>query len=357
MTEPLTPMVSALGTEVETDDPDVELIRANLAVPELSTAAKERIRQRLVEAHPRPRLLLWRPAVLVGALAASSLATATVIYYRPASWRRATVVVPSPPRIPAKVVHPPVPEAVPVPEAPPLPEAPALPETPAPPPFRHVNKPARHATSPQTAMLPGPASAAEREEDSSTPDIPLPPPPAPSRRPPPVDSSPPSLPKEMANIRVAINALNLEGNPGKALKALDAYQAAFPNGVYRKEAVLYRVNALLKLGQRREALAELEKVGLDSLRALPKGRELWVVRAELLEEAGDCATAEAAFSDAVATETGPLGERALWGRAKCRATLGDAGGQRADLERYLQLYPSGLFAQKARSALTGLDGR
>jgi hypothetical protein len=132
-----------------------------------------------------------------------------------------------------------------------------------------------------------------------------------------------------------------------ALAALDEYRARWPKGALRPEAEVARVDALLSLGRRGEALAALEAVNVGGL---PRARELGVVRGELRAEAGRCKEAVRDF-DAAAKSGDALGERALWGRAACRARLGDREGARADLEGYLSRFPSGKFAAEARRAL------
>jgi regulator of sirC expression with transglutaminase-like and TPR domain len=77
-----------------------------------------------------------------------------------------------------------------------------------------------------------------------------------------------------------------------------------------------------------------------------------VLRGELRAGAGRLAPAIQDF-DAVLALGGhdELAGRALYGRGSCRARLGDTPGARADLERYLQLFPRGRFAADAEKAL------
>jgi TolA-binding protein len=44
-------------------------------------------------------------------------------------------------------------------------------------------------------------------------------------------------------------------------------------------------------------------------------------------------------------------QRALYGRATCRAQQGDWAGARTDLEHYLARFPSGRFAAQAHAAV------
>jgi hypothetical protein len=167
--------------------------------------------------------------------------------------------------------------------------------------------------------------------------------PAPAPAPPPESA----LSKESRALSDAVRLLRRDRDAAGALAALDEYRARWPKGVLRPEADVARVDALLSLGRRGDALAALESVYVASL---PRARELTVVRGELRAEAGRCKQAARDF-DVAAALGDALGERALWGRAGCRARLGDRDGARADLERYLERFPSGKFASEARRAL------
>ena len=63
----------------------------------------------------------------------------------------------------------------------------------------------------------------------------------------------------------------------------------------------------------------------------------------------DCAFAVADF-DRIVVERTPqsFAERALYGRAACRARLGDEAGAKSDLAEYLRRFPAGRFASEAR---------
>jgi hypothetical protein len=149
-----------------------------------------------------------------------------------------------------------------------------------------------------------------------------------------------------AETRLLTAALaGLEGHDGAlALRHLDQYRRRFPAGVLRPEADRARVEALLALGRRGEALAVLETT------ALSPGQRL--LRAELRADS-DCARALSDF-DALLTTTLPpaLHERALRGRALCHAKRGDGIAARADFAAYLAAHPAGRFADEARAHLT-----
>jgi len=152
----------------------------------------------------------------------------------------------------------------------------------------------------------------------------------------------------------AIHKLRAEGDPKGALALLDEHRARFATGALAVEEKVTRVDALLQLGRRAEALALLEP-----LRSPWSGRrrDLLVTRAELRSEVGRCAEALVDFgtlvSDGAHGSQDATYERALYGRASCRARRGDRAGARADLERYLATYPNGRFAADARAALRG----
>jgi hypothetical protein len=80
--------------------------------------------------------------------------------------------------------------------------------------------------------------------------------------------------------------------------------------------------------------------------------EALIERAEQLASNGRCADAIVPFSIlADSDEHGPLVERALFGRARCRLTLGQSDDGRQDLQSYLSRFPNGRFATQARSLL------
>jgi tetratricopeptide (TPR) repeat protein len=134
--------------------------------------------------------------------------------------------------------------------------------------------------------------------------------------------------------------------------ALEEYGARCPDGIHAPDVALARIDALLALGRRGEALRVLSGLGGAAIEGLPRAVELRVLRGELLAEAKRCLEAMPDFERAL-EHGGAAGleERALWGRASCRATLGRNDAARADLERYLARFPEGRFAAQARGAL------
>ncbi len=200
------------------------------------------------------------------------------------------------------------------------------------PPVLAQPKPRRSVQPSQTAPLPPPAAQVETEEARPLPSAPR----------------QSSIARESAALQKALGKLRRERDPRSALALLDAYQAEFPRGELGVEAAAARVDALLLLGRRGEALKLLGRLPLER-----SGRrnELLLLRAELQAE-GDCQAALADFDTLLASSAAPsLAERALYGRAACRLRLGDSGGGRTDLDRYLERYPHGRFAERVRARL------
>lgn len=157
------------------------------------------------------------------------------------------------------------------------------------------------------------------------------------------------LAAESALVRRAVEKLRADRDAAAALGILDDFDARFPNGVLANEARFARIDALLALGKRAEALEVLEKAQLGEL---PRHGELRVLRGELLAEAGRCREAVEVFTRELDSGlTGPLEERSLHGRAICRGILGDRAGSRADSLLYLERHPQGRFAGEVRKAL------
>jgi hypothetical protein len=151
----------------------------------------------------------------------------------------------------------------------------------------------------------------------------------------------------------ALTALRQHHDPQRALRALDDYERRFPSGALAPEATAARIDALLALGRKGQALRRLETLSLDRL---PRGTELRVLRGELRAGRGELGGALDDFDAVLASQDtgkapGAIVERALNGRGSCRARLGDTAGARADLQESLRRFPNGPFAESARRAL------
>jgi tetratricopeptide (TPR) repeat protein len=150
----------------------------------------------------------------------------------------------------------------------------------------------------------------------------------------------------------ALQELRQRRDPQAALRALDEYERRFPAGALAPEAAAARVDALLALGRRGQALERLDELPLDRL---PRGAELRALRGELRAGRGELGAALDDFSAVLAKGSAgapaSVVERALYGRGSCRSRLGDVAGARADLDELLRRFPGSKFAEPARRAL------
>jgi len=148
----------------------------------------------------------------------------------------------------------------------------------------------------------------------------------------------------------ALRRLRNDHDPAGALEVLTRYAALFPQSPLGSERSVLEVEALLALGRRDEALLRLDRMPLDNT---PRSAERYVVRGELRARAQRWSEAGADFDQAMAHSKGSptWQQRALWGRAATRTHTGDHAGARADLQLYLQLYPTGRFASEATRLL------
>lgn len=139
-----------------------------------------------------------------------------------------------------------------------------------------------------------------------------------------------------------------------ALLALDEYRVRFPAGQLSLEADTARVDALLMLAKRAEALALLTALPVERL---GRRRELQLLRAELTAER-DCARALGDFDAVLASGgTDGLNERALYGRAACRFRAGSRQGALNDLRNYAERYPEGRFRAQVAATLASTESK
>jgi hypothetical protein len=229
----------------------------------------------------------------------------------------------------------PVPEETTPVTAPTAQEPRPVPDTPKP-----VLAPAKHRTAVRVAILKAPT-----------------PPPAPSEAP--ALGPPSAIAVEQSLLGQAMRMLRQSRDAQTALSLLTEYAERFPNGALQSEATMLRIEALLALGQRDEALAVLDRAPLASL---PNRDQQLVVRGELRAANRRWREAKQDFDEALGPHVLPaanakaraIQERALWGRASARSRLGDQDGARADLDLYLQHFPGGRFAGLAASLLKGM---
>ncbi len=157
---------------------------------------------------------------------------------------------------------------------------------------------------------------------------------------------------ESRMLGVALRELRQTHDAKQALVRLDEYTVRFPSGLLKEEAQAARVDALLLLGRRSEALGLLEQT---TFTRLPRGGELTVLRGELRAASGRCREALSDFAASGGTgSTAEVAERGLYGQGMCRAHLGDLAGAESDLRAYLARFPAGRFQASAQATLRNL---
>jgi len=149
----------------------------------------------------------------------------------------------------------------------------------------------------------------------------------------------------------AARALYADHDPLAALATLEPYLYLHPGGPLRPEMILEAVQANLDLDRTPEALGLLDGMAAQDFRGIPRASELRLLRGELLARSHRCRDALPVFEQSLLASLPMQRERALYGRAVCRAELGDLAGSRADLRAYVQQYPGGKFAAEAEHAL------
>jgi TolA-binding protein len=211
--------------------------------------------------------------------------------------------------------------------------------------------PAEPFSAPSPATAPPPTAGSDLDPAAQLAPAPSPTPALPAA------SGPASRPRssvsseEIRTLDHALGLLRRDHDGAAALSALDAYLEGFPQGLLRQEARFARVDALLLLARSDEALVALEDLHLGVGR---RATELRVIRGEL-RAPRDCVGAEADFSAALGQDpSAGLIERILYGRGVCRTRLGNVAGAAADLQRYLDRFPTGAHAPSARQWLRTL---
>jgi tetratricopeptide (TPR) repeat protein len=178
--------------------------------------------------------------------------------------------------------------------------------------------------------------------------------PAPGRRGP-IEAADPAT--EAKVLSDALAELRQAHDPRGALATLDEYARAYPRGVLSSEARSARLEALLALDDRRDALALLDERTAFAGRL---GAEQLLTRAELRASVGRYADALGDFDRVLAPDvpasSSTDAERALYGRAVTLGHLGRDERARADLEAYQRRFPAGKHAAEVARLLAGSAG-
>jgi len=164
---------------------------------------------------------------------------------------------------------------------------------------------------------------------------------------------------ETALLGKALTRLRHDHDPQGALTLLESYRREFPAGTLRPEAMLVRAESLARLGRHQELV---DLLAPETISDLPRSTELRLLRAEALARLDRCPQAVLVFDELLgpsAASAQPvearLRERALYGRALCRAQGGELDAARGDLEREEEEFPE--QAAKAHQTLESLQAR
>jgi hypothetical protein len=307
------------------------LLRSAMVVPPFGAKDLAEVAARLRGRERRSsRKWAWQLAIAMGLLLIGGAVSAAVAHFLrgpsvPAISRPAPVSLLTP--APVRRTH----------AAPPSPPAPAASPAPEPPPVARPVAPGPEIQAPRLAYAEGRVGSTVARSSLEPPAM--------------APASPSSLAQESRLIAGAIHKLRQDGDPAQALAMLDQHRVRFAgNGALEREANVTRIEALLRLGRHDEALGLLDA---QVLKATGVGREMLVARAELRAEKGRRGAALNDFNSLLTADapSDSVTERALFGRATCRAQRGDGAGARSDLEHYLARFPKGRFADQARAAI------
>jgi outer membrane protein assembly factor BamD (BamD/ComL family) len=153
----------------------------------------------------------------------------------------------------------------------------------------------------------------------------------------------------------SLRSLRKDHAPERALALVAEHDRRFPGGSLRRQADMVRAEALLRLGSQSAALSVLDGLTLETGAA---DRGLSLARAELRAAHAGCAGAISDFDRVLAVEPeDAFAERALYGRAMCRAHAGQLGEARADLRAYLERFPRGDRRTESERSLRALESR
>jgi hypothetical protein len=159
---------------------------------------------------------------------------------------------------------------------------------------------------------------------------------------------------ETAALEAAVTALRRHADPRRALRLLEQAEARFPRADLQAEWATLRAEALLEMGDKKQALRALDSLPTG---AAAFNRRLHVARGELRADQDRCAEAITDFQSVLtAVPHDDEDERALRGRAVCLFAVGGLNAARADLDLYVRVFPGRPFAHQARALLRKSDG-
>jgi hypothetical protein len=143
--------------------------------------------------------------------------------------------------------------------------------------------------------------------------------------------------------------LRTDHDARRALELLNEHERRFPRGVFTRQSNMVRAEVLLALGEPRAALAVMDALPLETS---DEDRFLVLARAELRAANARCPDAIGDFGRVLDVDgTDDSAERALYGRAVCRARGGDIIDARADLRTYIARFPHGSKRHEAERTL------
>jgi hypothetical protein len=315
------------GEPLAPEDRAARLLRGAVVAEPLDADARARVWERLPdERRPAPRRLVLRFGLALALFLSGGGVVLSATLLR--GW--------TPSR----------PATAPTPVAPPSRPRAALGPPPAPTPTA-----VEPTTEPPPPAVPAPRARIARAAALEPPPVePAPPTEAPTA-PVAVPTPPSAIAEEARLVAGALRRLREQDDAAGALALLDERDARFgARGALGDEVRTTRVEALLRLGQRERALALLD---VAMLRPTGRDRALLATRGELRADRGACRDAVADFDALLLDDDAAdnAAERALYGRAACRARAGESDAARADLEAYVARFPDGRHAARARAAL------
>jgi TolA-binding protein len=154
---------------------------------------------------------------------------------------------------------------------------------------------------------------------------------------------------EVALFTAGLRQLRHDRDRDAAIATFHDYARRFPDGLFRDENCAALIEALVAARRFADALALLEA---EPLPPGERGRADQVLRGELRARLDRCPAAVEDFDGVLArADMDAAAERALFGRAACRARLGQSEAAHADLATYLRQFPQGRFVAEARRLL------